>query len=137
MNCREAEPLFSALIDDELSPAERAVLGAHLRRCANCRRTLQIYRAFGDGVRAAPPTPVAAVTPRFRRLRGRPGLALGAALALLLILGAAVALGRLAPRHRPAPVAEVGPPATAVARPSPVARSGPTVTAGAGATARP
>src|SRR5207237_7139424 len=108
----------------------RAALGAHLRRCANCRRTLQIYRAFGGGVRAAPPTSVAAVTPLFRRLRGRPALTLGAALALLLILGAAVALGRLAPRRRPAPLAEVAPPATAVARPTPVARTGPTVTAG-------
>ena len=65
MKCSEAAPLLSALADDELSPAERAELQPHLLACADCRRTLQIFRAFEEGVAAAlPARPTAPATVR-------------------------------------------------------------------------
>lgn len=40
MNCDELREDFSALIDDELSPRERARVAAHLESCAACRNAL-------------------------------------------------------------------------------------------------
>ncbi len=45
MNCRSAEPLFSALIEDELSQKERRELEAHLLGCRRCSAGVRELRA--------------------------------------------------------------------------------------------
>lgn len=45
MNCRSAESLFSALIEDELSQKERRFLEAHLLACRKCSVGLKETRA--------------------------------------------------------------------------------------------
>jgi hypothetical protein len=45
MNCRSAESLFSALIEDELSQKERRFLEAHLLSCRKCSVSLKETRA--------------------------------------------------------------------------------------------
>ena len=54
MTCAEARALFSALVDDELSPAERAAVDAHLGGCAECRRELARFSSTVSMVRALP-----------------------------------------------------------------------------------
>lgn len=55
MNCRSAESLFSALIEDELSQKERRALEAHLLGCRRCSAGVRELRATLDLVREAPP----------------------------------------------------------------------------------
>ena len=55
MTCADARALFSALVDDELSPAERAAIDAHLAGCAECRRELARFSSTVSMVRALPP----------------------------------------------------------------------------------
>jgi anti-sigma factor RsiW len=45
MNCRSAESLFSALIEDELSQKERRFLESHLLSCRKCSVSLKETRA--------------------------------------------------------------------------------------------
>jgi hypothetical protein len=54
VTCAEARALFSALVDDELSPAERAAIDAHLAGCAECRRELARFSSTVSMVRALP-----------------------------------------------------------------------------------
>ena len=44
MTCAEAREGFSALIDDVLTPPQRAALDVHLRTCAECPRELERFR---------------------------------------------------------------------------------------------
>lgn len=55
MTCAEARALFSALVDDELTAAERAVVEAHLAGCDECRRELDRFSRTVAMVRALPP----------------------------------------------------------------------------------
>ena len=53
--CARVEPLLSALVDGELTLAERERVEGHLGGCPDCRRTLVVFRAFGAGLAAALP----------------------------------------------------------------------------------
>jgi putative zinc finger protein len=55
MTCDDARELCSALVDEALTPAERAALDAHLAGCADCRRELERLRATVSLLRASPP----------------------------------------------------------------------------------
>jgi hypothetical protein len=55
VTCAEARALFSALVDDELSPDDRAAANAHLAGCAECRRELERVSRTVSMVRALPP----------------------------------------------------------------------------------
>lgn len=57
MDCKQAQPLLNALIDRELSPADRIVIEAHLSECEYCRGVRDrlavldsnLIRQFRDG----------------------------------------------------------------------------------------
>lgn len=133
MNCHDARELFSALLDEALTPDERARLDEHLAACSECGRELDGLRrtvALVQGLPSdhAPPGFVERVTaaahpePWLTRLaRGllvpwRLKLPLEAA-ALLLVAGLAVLVFRgTEEQRRAAQVA--GPPPTSVERPT-------------------
>jgi len=46
MNCEEARELITALIDNEFSELERALIESHLEECARCRRAYEQERAL-------------------------------------------------------------------------------------------
>lgn len=54
MNCRSAESLFSALIEDELSQKERRFLETHLLSCRKCSASLKETRAAMELARHLP-----------------------------------------------------------------------------------
>lgn len=54
MNCRSAESLFSAFLDDELSQNERRGLEAHLLSCKRCSHSVRELRAALQFLHAAP-----------------------------------------------------------------------------------
>ena len=54
MNCRSAESLFSALIEDELSQNERRSLESHLLSCRKCSVSLKETRAAMDLFQSLP-----------------------------------------------------------------------------------
>src|SRR5262249_49209836 len=68
MNCKEAEELISALIDDELSDPERSSIEGHLRDCPRCRRAYQWERALNREIRMVGASGVAPVDLRQRVL---------------------------------------------------------------------
>jgi len=47
MDCKQAEQLFDAYLDGELSPSLSTELGAHRLQCANCRRSLALLEVTG------------------------------------------------------------------------------------------
>jgi hypothetical protein len=47
MNCQQAQRLFDAYLDGELSPALATELGAHRVQCAECRRALALLEVSG------------------------------------------------------------------------------------------
>jgi hypothetical protein len=47
MNCEQAEQLFDAYLDGELSTSLATELGAHRLRCSNCRRALALLEVSG------------------------------------------------------------------------------------------
>ncbi len=55
MICPHARELFSAAVDEALSPDERAALDAHLASCAECRRELERLRGTVGLLRAVAP----------------------------------------------------------------------------------
>jgi len=106
MECAEVREEFSALIDGELAPEQRAGVEAHLAHCSDCLRELDrikridvLYRAltpqvapsgFEEGVRKA--ALVSARRHARPRMRPWPRLlpVLAVAAVLLVVLGAAV-----------------------------------------------
>lgn len=55
MTCEEIRELFSARVDDALSPGERARLAVHLSACAECTREWERFAGTVGMVRAAAP----------------------------------------------------------------------------------
>lgn len=53
MNCKEAQELITALVDDELSASELASIESHLRECVKCRFAHRQERALKTAVRTA------------------------------------------------------------------------------------
>ena len=45
MNCHDARELFSAWVDDALTPEERRSVASHLAECPECRRELERFEA--------------------------------------------------------------------------------------------
>lgn len=54
MNCRSAEPLLSAFIEDDLSQNERRSLEAHILACRRCSQTVRELRATLELVQTVP-----------------------------------------------------------------------------------
>lgn len=70
MSCARARQLLDAWIDDELDPATRAEIGAHIDQCPGCAASRDERRALREAIRAAAPRE--AVPPAFaERLRQR------------------------------------------------------------------
>lgn len=60
MNCTDITPLLSAALDGEITPAEKALLDAHLAACSACARQYERFRAADalfSRMRAAAPAP--------------------------------------------------------------------------------
>lgn len=60
MNCTDIAPLLSASLDGEISPAEKALLDAHLAACPSCAAQHERFRAADAlmaRMRAATPAP--------------------------------------------------------------------------------
>jgi anti-sigma factor RsiW len=67
--CEALAPLLSALIDDELTDEECALVERHLQTCASCRDRVSEYRAIGCLVRGLPaPEPPPTLSRRYRGL---------------------------------------------------------------------
>ena len=54
MNCRSAEPLLSAFLEDDLSQNERRTLEAHLLSCRRCSMAARELRATLEVLQSAP-----------------------------------------------------------------------------------
>lgn len=52
MDCRQAQQLFDAYLDGELSPTLETELGAHRVQCGDCRRALALLEVSGHIIRA-------------------------------------------------------------------------------------
>lgn len=96
MNCRIAQDLIAAYVDDELIDDERAALGHHLAECPACAELLESHRALKHGLSelCATSEPSRAVRARVERGRRRDRAwrlrAWGAAAGLVAIGGALV-----------------------------------------------
>lgn len=119
--------LISALLDDELTPAERAAADAHLADCAACHAELNRTASMRALVRGLPmlDPPFGLVERAVRtHRRRRPAAALAAAAAIVAVAGMAMtprnddvapSVGRLVEAHATAtpggdPVSNLGPP---------------------------
>lgn len=84
MNCAEAENLFDACLDGELSGSLRLEFDTHRLRCRRCQQTLAMMEAVGHVISAAPRQPelsydftanvvanIESRPPLLRRLRSR------------------------------------------------------------------
>lgn len=60
MNCRSAESLFSALVEDELSQEERRAIEAHLLGCRRCSLSVRELRETMSLLRSLPEAEVGA-----------------------------------------------------------------------------
>ena len=54
MKCRQAGEKISAYVDHELDAASTRQLESHLRRCAQCRQTLDDFQGIDEMVRGLP-----------------------------------------------------------------------------------
>lgn len=54
MHCEEAQQLFDAYLDGELSPSLAAELGAHQLQCARCRQSLALLEVTGHILASEP-----------------------------------------------------------------------------------
>ena len=141
MTCAEARALFSALVDDELSAAERAAADTHLAGCAECRRELDRFSRTVSMVHALPPerAPVGFVdrvidaahpVPWPRRLARRLFVPLGVKLpaqvaALLVVATTAVWVFQRTPELQQAARQEAPAPAAPTPPAAPLPRSRP------------
>src|SRR5262245_47668533 len=55
MTCHEARERFSALVDEALSPSERALFDAHVSGCTECRRELERFQMTVAALRGIRP----------------------------------------------------------------------------------
>jgi putative zinc finger protein len=133
MTCDDARDLFSALVDDALSPEERDALDEHLAVCPDCRRELEGFQRTVSLVRAAPPVRapagfvdrvlvVARPAPWYQRLARRLFFPLPVKLpletaAIVLVTFLAVHLYRETPDLQQASRAAAPPPAVSEAPP--------------------
>jgi hypothetical protein len=131
MTCDQMRELFSALVDEALSPEERVGLDAHLASCADCRRELEGFQQTVALVRSAPPVraPVGFVdrvlaaarpAPWYRRLARRLFVPLSVKLpveaaAVVVVAILAVVLYRETPELQRAARQETRPPAVSEA----------------------
>jgi hypothetical protein len=136
MTCHDARELFSALVDDALSAAERVDVDAHLGGCAECRRELERFQGAVSLLHRVEPARAPAgfvdrvliaarPAPWYRRL-GRVvflpwpvKLPLEAA-ALVLVGGTVALLFRATPELQQAVRLETRPPAVSEAPPHPL-----------------
>lgn len=87
--CDRAQAWASLELDEELSQLERALLAAHLARCAGCARSVAEMRALAEVIRGAPlerptrPLYAPAPLPAHRRTGMALRLAAAASLAVL------------------------------------------------------
>ena len=91
-SCQRIREQVSLLLDDELSQLERRMLGAHLRRCADCSAYADEVTTFTDQIRYAPMEALTRqiVVQRRRRIPAAMRLQAGVAAALAF---AALGLG--------------------------------------------
>lgn len=148
MTCHEARELYSALLDEELDPVERAGVESHVAGCPECARELDRFRRTVSLIRAAEPVraPVGFVdrvlaaaqpVPWYRRLAHRLFWPLRVKLpieaaAALLVAGAAVYVFQHTPELQQAARQETPAPAPSPApsaRPAPPPASPPARTA--------
>lgn len=59
MKCEQAEPLISALVDNELYDPERSSIEGHLRDCPRCQRAYEWERALNREIRMVSASTVA------------------------------------------------------------------------------
>ena len=78
LKCARTREWISLALDDELAELQRALVAAHLRRCADCRAFELATHAFTDELRrsklSAPGTPIALGSRPGRFGRSRLGL---------------------------------------------------------------
>src|SRR3712207_4969855 len=99
MSSQHIRPLLSAYLDNEVTPAERRTVEAHLVQCAECAAVLAEYRRMGSGIRGLsrpvpPPTLHRDVWTAIEARRGQPawapllanGLRLGAVAAVAVLV---------------------------------------------------
>ena len=70
MRCRDATPLLSAALDDELDAADRQVVTAHVATCTRCRREQRAYETLRTQLRVGEPIAVDLVPALRARLGG-------------------------------------------------------------------
>src|SRR5919107_2195430 len=89
VGCDRVRAQVSLELDGEISQLERALLGAHLRRCADCRSFRERTRAFTTELRAAPlsrpPADLHVRRPRRISVVGRYQAGVAAAMALAIV----------------------------------------------------
>src|SRR5919199_915853 len=123
MDCRDARPLVSAYMDNELTPQELRAMQSHVAGCAECAALLASYRSLRATIRSLPqplPPPAlreavfARATPAYRRRAllwefGQHGLAAAAMLVVMLaaIFTFSVVTGRDMGRLDPVRVAGI------------------------------
>jgi hypothetical protein len=54
MNCKEARLFFTAYLDGEIKPGERAELEVHLARCPECSSLLKVVESLSQELRNLP-----------------------------------------------------------------------------------
>ena len=72
MRCREARPLLSARLDDELNAGDSERLECHVEGCARCRGEIDAYAALRTGLRLSEPLTVDLMPALRDRLAGEP-----------------------------------------------------------------
>lgn len=103
------DDVLSAYLDDELAPAARGEVEAHLARCAECRAELDDVAAARRAIRILPvhgaPRPLFQMPARAAGRRGRAAWAVAAAVAAVVAMflprepGVAPSLPSLADSH--------------------------------------
>jgi anti-sigma factor RsiW len=64
MSCEQIQELFSAHVDDQLSPSDEDRLGAHVAECDRCRAALVLFETHLQALAGAAPLPRPALQAR-------------------------------------------------------------------------
>jgi ferric-dicitrate binding protein FerR (iron transport regulator) len=104
-NCERARAWVSLRLDEEISELEDALLEAHLRRCASCRKFEESVRSMVVVLRSQPLEEIdhPVVVSGRRRLPMRPGAVASAAAALAAVVGVATVLSTQPTKRPPTP----------------------------------